>query len=965
MKVQGNEKIVEPRKPVVSLGGLRGDLSRILEPIKQNLEILTGRRAGVKELKGLPSETPRKQIISKINELVARLNGSGTVLPEQAQPGDKTDGEYAPLDHTHVKADITDFPNLAMVAYSGSYEDLHDTPTIPDPVTVDSALSSTSTNPVQNKVINTALAGKAAASHTHVAGDVSGLATVATSGSYNDLSNKPTIPVVPTNVSAFTNDAGYLTQHQDISGKANTADLATVAFSGSYNDLSNKPTIPTVPTNVSAFTNDAGYLTQHQDLSDYVQATDLSAVATSGSYNDLTDTPTIPTVPTNVSAFTNDAGYATTWYIQQYYLPRLGGSMGNGAIIYWGSNSSLRVSGNTTQGMYVGCGTAGTGAGAELALYNQDVGAAGKEGNFELTASTVESSQSGGTVVASVLRGTPDGALTWGGTSISLDGHTHSYNDLTGKPSLDFLPLAGGEITGRTAISLPTTAQADTAGEQPSINLSSQTITTGTNPSAPEYWGIYFTDSSKLTNYDGRIAAVECAVRDTGQVSLNLGAYQFVSGKSAWTGSIISATILADGTRYVTLPTPAAGDNSTKAATTAWVTTAMTTTLGSYLPLAGGTMTGVINRNGTLAQSNSTTGSISIQNGTAASGGGGIWMYGASHSSNPGVVRLQSYNSSTSKYYALDVKNDASLTWSGDAFGFTTVAGTIKVASGASRLGFHTGDNNFDGSSLQMFGRSHSSYAGRFYLRASTKTSSSDTTGTSYDLTGYPNGSLTWSGSSFKVGGTEVSLDGHTHSYLPLAGGTMTGDITRNGILAKSGAASGSVCILGGVSAASTAGGKVYAYGVSHSSNPGQVMLQAGDADGYRQFILKPDGAIKWDGRDRFFGLGTYSSVHLKGAGILTSSGTALDLFLPIPFGKGVTTITMTSITGALRYGSGGYLTPGNSSSSNILSGSTVSWYNLDSNCPTIRLVRSGGWGSGVPNNSVIGFDITVAFKCT
>lgn len=31
-------------------------------------------------------------------------------------------------------------------------------------------------------------------------------------------------------------------------------------FSGSYNDLSNKPTIPTVPTNVSAFNNDAGYL---------------------------------------------------------------------------------------------------------------------------------------------------------------------------------------------------------------------------------------------------------------------------------------------------------------------------------------------------------------------------------------------------------------------------------------------------------------------------------------------------------------------------------------------------------------------------------------------------------------------------------------------------------------------------------------------------------------------------------
>lgn len=39
-------------------------------------------------------------------------------------------------------------------------------------VDTDSALSSTSTNPVQNKVINTALSGKANSSHTHKAGDI-------------------------------------------------------------------------------------------------------------------------------------------------------------------------------------------------------------------------------------------------------------------------------------------------------------------------------------------------------------------------------------------------------------------------------------------------------------------------------------------------------------------------------------------------------------------------------------------------------------------------------------------------------------------------------------------------------------------------------------------------------------------------------------------------------------------------
>ena len=68
---------------------------------------------------------------------------------------------------------------------------------------------------------------------------------------YNNLSNKPkinnvelsgnkttsdlgiTIPTVPTNVSAFTNDAGYLTQHQDISGKQDTIQYSTMPTASS------------------------------------------------------------------------------------------------------------------------------------------------------------------------------------------------------------------------------------------------------------------------------------------------------------------------------------------------------------------------------------------------------------------------------------------------------------------------------------------------------------------------------------------------------------------------------------------------------------------------------------------------------------------------------------------------------------------------------------------------------------
>ena len=62
----------------------------------------------------------------------------------------------------------------------------------------------------------------------------------------------------------------------DIDNYVEQNDLSQAAFSGSYNDLINKPTIPIVPTNVGAFTNDAGYLTQHQSLTNYVTQNNLT-----------------------------------------------------------------------------------------------------------------------------------------------------------------------------------------------------------------------------------------------------------------------------------------------------------------------------------------------------------------------------------------------------------------------------------------------------------------------------------------------------------------------------------------------------------------------------------------------------------------------------------------------------------------------------------------------------------------
>ena len=99
--------------------------------------------------------------------------------------------------------------------------------------------------------------------------DIDSLADVAFSGDYADLANKPTIPVVPTVVSAFENDAGYLTEHQSLAGlattaamdealegKADAADLTTLAGRVSANETG-------VATNADKITELQGVVTEN------------------------------------------------------------------------------------------------------------------------------------------------------------------------------------------------------------------------------------------------------------------------------------------------------------------------------------------------------------------------------------------------------------------------------------------------------------------------------------------------------------------------------------------------------------------------------------------------------------------------------------------------------------------------------------------------------------------------------
>ena len=203
---------------------------------------------------------------------------------------------------THPASMIT---GLADVATSGSYNDLTDKPNIPASATVDSELSATSVNPVQNKVISAALSNKAdnSALSTYLpltGGTVTGSITASNFQTGTDATSyfqcRKFRGEGDANSYYHAIDFGY-SGHDSVDFyeydpnwnfyKCLTGTKSGAVLVGNINGngwnggarLSGTPTAPTavagtnttqiattafvqsaIPTNVSSFTNDAGYI---------------------------------------------------------------------------------------------------------------------------------------------------------------------------------------------------------------------------------------------------------------------------------------------------------------------------------------------------------------------------------------------------------------------------------------------------------------------------------------------------------------------------------------------------------------------------------------------------------------------------------------------------------------------------------------------------------------------------------
>ena len=214
------------------------------------------------------------------------LTGKPT-LSAVATSGLYSDLSGKPTLFSGAYADLTGKPTLATVATTGSYNDLADKPASTSQVQVDWNQATTSAvDFIKNKPTIPAAQLQSDWTQTNnIAKDFIKNKPALFSGSYTDLTNKPTLSVVASSGSYIdlTNKPVLFSgSYADLTNKPT---FATVATSGSYADLTNKPTIPSV-----------------QIQSDWTQSNNTSLdfiknkpALFSGSYDDLTNKPILIT----------------------------------------------------------------------------------------------------------------------------------------------------------------------------------------------------------------------------------------------------------------------------------------------------------------------------------------------------------------------------------------------------------------------------------------------------------------------------------------------------------------------------------------------------------------------------------------------------------------------------------------------------------------------------------------------
>ena len=125
-------------------------------------------------------------------------------------------------------------------------------------------------------------------------------------------------------------------------------DLKTVAFSGSYNDLSNKPSIPS---KTSDLTNDSGFLTSYTETDPTVPSWAKASTKPAYTAAEVGALPDDTEIPTATSDLTNDSGFITSASVPSATstTPAMDGTAAVGTETTWAKGDHVHPTDTTRQ----------------------------------------------------------------------------------------------------------------------------------------------------------------------------------------------------------------------------------------------------------------------------------------------------------------------------------------------------------------------------------------------------------------------------------------------------------------------------------------------------------------------------------------------------------------------------------------------------------------------------------------